>query len=55
MIAIFPTQRLLIQVCIYFGFKLNNWEYCGTFAQSKDYGVRETAVVSVRLWKNIRF
>jgi hypothetical protein len=24
MIAIFPTQRLLIQVCIYFGFKLNN-------------------------------
>jgi hypothetical protein len=28
--------------------------YCGTFAENKNYGARETAVASERLWNNIR-
>jgi hypothetical protein len=37
------------------GYAINGGKYCGIFAQSKNCGVRETAVARERLCKHARY
>jgi hypothetical protein len=46
------TSEFFFQFYLLYSFE---YEYIGIFAQSKNYGARETADANEQLWNNIRF